>query len=416
LIFNYILPLLGLSFVVGFHEFGHLFAAKFFGIHVETFSIGIGKKIFVKTINNTDYAISLLPFGGYCKLKGGDINNIDNSHDSMDMLNPLKKIVIYFAGPFFNLILTFLLFTFTFLLPINQKIDPIIIPVLGKNLPAENSGLIKGDKILSINGNLVDDFNEISQYIHTDIIELKVERDNSLLYLNIYPQKNDDNFILGVFPYIPLIVEVDKGNNFIKGDKIIKINDIIVDNLLELDQGIYNSDTLIITFIRNNKENIREIPSSDISKINFIKYSSFNLVKSIKSGALKTFKVINEMNNLFKNLFIQGNVSENLSSPLRLIYDVGNSMSSIASLGNIKNLIGYFLMIIASISLTLGYINLLPIPVLDGGQILFNIINLFARNKLNKKFVNGFNVVGLIIIIILFSLGLSNDIFYFGDI
>ena len=57
--------------------------AKFFGIHVETFSIGIGKKIFVKTINNTDYAISLLPFGGYCKLKGGDINNIDNSHDSM---------------------------------------------------------------------------------------------------------------------------------------------------------------------------------------------------------------------------------------------------------------------------------------------------------------------------------------------
>lgn len=417
MIIKYILPIIALGIVIAIHELGHLIFAKFFGVKVEVFSIGIGKKFLTKTVGDTEYALSLIPIGGYCKLKGGDIQNPLKDDDSIDSAHPIKRVLIYFAGPFFNLLLSVVLLSIVFMLPINQIIPPTVLPVLDKSLPAEVSGMIKGDKIISINGTTITNFLDISDHLTSENLNILIERDHKLLNLDVIAGQLNGKYFIGVYPFIPLnVLKSSKKSNILQNDIIIAINDIKVDNVISMNTVINNQANFNITVLRGSNEITLGYTLKEINNLKFTEYQSYNIFKSIFMGFKSSIDMLIKITFLFADLFKTGEVSKSISSPLRLVYDVGNSIDNVYTNSNLLTAIEAFITIIASISLTLGFINLLPIPVLDGGQILFNTITLIKGSPIKTSFIYGYQTIGIIIVLLLFTLGISNDIFYFGDL
>ncbi len=417
MIIKYILPLIALSIVIAIHELGHLIFAKLFGVKVEVFSIGIGKKFLTKTVGDTEYALALIPIGGYCKLKGGDIQNPLKDKDSIDFVHPIKRILIYFAGPFFNLLLSITLLSIVFMLPVNQIIPPTVLPVLDKSLPAEVAGMLKGDKIISINGTTITNFLEISNHLTSENLDILIERDNKLLSLDVKAGQLNGKYFIGIYPFIPLnVLKSDKNSQVIQNDIILAVNNIQVDNVISMNKVIDNQTNFTLTVLRGNNEITLDYTLKEINSLIFTKHKSYNVFKSIFMGLKSSIDMLVKITFLFADLFKTGEVSKSISSPLRLVYDVGNSMDNVYATSSLLTTIETFITIIASISLTLGFINLLPIPVLDGGQILFNTITLIKGSPIKTSFIYGYQTIGIIIVLLLFTLGIGNDIFYFGDL
>ncbi|WP_104720772.1 RIP metalloprotease RseP, partial [Helicobacter sp. 'CLO3_human'] len=157
---------LALCFLIFFHELGHFCAARAFGVRVEVFSIGFGYKIFKKTIGDTQYAISLIPLGGYVKLKGqSDINPLesDNAPDSYTSKSPLAKIIILLAGVAFNFLLAFLLY-----FVVGLAGAKTLLPVIGEvapNSPAQKAGVLAGDVVLAVDNAPIKTWDKLSQII-----------------------------------------------------------------------------------------------------------------------------------------------------------------------------------------------------------------------------------------------------------
>ncbi|MBN2616906.1 MAG: site-2 protease family protein [Spirochaetales bacterium] len=416
MILKFILPLFALSLVIAIHELGHLIIAKFFKIKVEVYSIGIGKKLLSKTFRGTEYALSIIPFGGYCKLKGGDINNASKDIDSIDTLNPFKKIAIYVAGPFFNILLTTLLLIFIYLIPIHQKIPPIIQPVLGQDLPAELSGIEKGDEILKINNIIINEYKDISKNISNNNLLLEIKRDDSIIKINVTPIVNNNNSIIGIYPFIPLNIVKPGSSGLLYKDQIISINEKAVSDILEAKSIINDLETINLSVKRGNELIDYTLAKKDFNSIDFINSYSYGLFDSIKNGITETKEMLKSIVMLLYELIKKGDIGKSISSPIRLVYEVGITVNDLYKQNSILVLITNFLSIIASISISLGFINLLPIPVLDGGQILLNVITIIKRKPLSSKFIYIYQTAGLILVLLLFSLGVSNDIFFFGDL
>lgn len=413
MLITYIIPLIALSIVVLVHEWGHLLAAKLYKVKVETFSVGIGKKLLTKKINGTEYALSLIPLGGYCKLKGGDLQNPNKDPDSADVATPFSKIVIYLLGPIFNFVLSILVITIIYLLPLNQKYDPYVTPVIGQNMPAEIAGIEPGDEILFINDQKINDFNEISSHIKNGLNSLVVKRDNKEISISIEPKPIEGRLILGLNPFIPLNVIKSRINSIKQNDIITEINGVSVDNLYSLVPHIKDNNS--IKLLRDNISYTIEIDKNNLSKLEFIERYSYSPIKAFISGIKDTLFYLSRIMSFLGDLVRRGEVSENISSPIRLIYDLGNTFSSTILSETILFTINRILITIASISLTLGFINLLPIPILDGGQILINFITMLKGSTLSVKVLYAYQVIGLIIVLFLFILGFGNDIHYIGE-
>lgn len=148
----FIIAVLMLAFLIFVHELGHFIIARICGVKVEVFSIGFGKKLWFFKLFGTQFALSLIPLGGYVKLKGMDKeeneeNEINQANDSYAQKSPFQKLWILFGGAFFNFLFAVLVYFFLAL-----SGEKVLLPVIGgleKN--ALEAGLLKGDRILSIN-------------------------------------------------------------------------------------------------------------------------------------------------------------------------------------------------------------------------------------------------------------------------
>lgn len=422
MIIKYLLPILALSLVIAFHELGHYLIAKLTGIKVQVFSIGIGKKLISIKKNGTEYAISAIPLGGYCKLKGGDLQNPVMDNDSMDTAHPLKKIFIYIAGPIFNFLFAILLLSSVYLLPVHREIPSRVIPLTGNDLPAEEAGIIKGDTILSIEDYNISNFNDISKALTKssktgDKLQFTVERDSKVITLEVTPKTIEGRIFIGVYPFIPLkVLDSNKNNKLQPEDIIIEIDSVTVDNYNNLAESIKDKSLFQLKYLRNGIHETIDYTPSELSKLKFTKTKRYNPLVSIFNGTADTVNMLNKITSLFTDLFRTGEVTKSISSPLRLVYDMGNSINSIYSDNSILFTLQMFLTIIASISLTLGFINILPIPILDGGQILINTAAMIKGSPFKTSIIYGYQTIGLVIVLLLFILGISNDIFYFGDL
>lgn len=315
--------------VVFFHEFGHFIAAKKSGVTVEKFSLGFGPEIIGFTKGGTRYLISLIPLGGYLKMAGENPED-ERKGEPDEFLSQkwYKKILIVFSGPVMNFVLAVLLFSlvvFVWGLPM-VKMDEARIGKVTAGSPAEKAGLLSGDKIISIDGKIVNNWEEMSRIIHYKAnhdLEVKILREREELFINVTPEYNEQAKIglIGIVaPY-----EMKRLNIF---NALAKGVEQTIDWSL-----------LILKFI---------------------------------------------------GLMILGKVKAEVAGPV----GVGQLIAKVAQTG-FENLL-YF---IGIISVHLGIFNLLPIPILDGGHIMFFTYEGVKGKPLDVKKVHIAQVIGMSIII-----------------
>lgn len=186
--------------VILVHEFGHFIVAKLNNIRVNEFSIGMGPKLLSKQGEETFYTLRALPIGGYVALEGED----DESDDprSFNRAHPLKRIAVLFAGAFMNFLLAIFLFSFIFLI-VGSPSDSTVIGDIMENSPAVESSLEVGDRIINIDNNPIESWNDISKVINEskkDELIIEFERNGETLNTSINPVNDGGNYIIGITP------------------------------------------------------------------------------------------------------------------------------------------------------------------------------------------------------------------------
>ncbi len=358
--------LLCLFFLILFHEFGHFLAAKLFGVKVESFSVGFGPILIHKKIHGTDYRISLFPLGGYCGMKGEkDFQNaieaklpqIEGEKDSLYGIHPLKRALIGFAGPFFNFFFAFI--AYSLISGIGYKYytysNSILINENITSSVAKDAGLESGDIITSINGKVTNDFSDLIQ-------EISVRPDEDLI---LTVDRNGQNLSFNLHS------EMDKATG---SGKI----------------GIAADTSKIL--------------EKESKKYSYFPALGHGFLESCKSVIL----TIKSICLLFKGVDLDNAVS----GPARVTEMLGTTVKEGFSAGLKQGLIA-LLSLMAIISISLFIMNLLPIPILDGGLILIAIIEFVFHKKINPKIQYYIQFIGLAFIALLFIIGLQGDIKYF---
>jgi regulator of sigma E protease len=429
--------LLSLSFLVAVHEFGHLIAAKYFGMRVEQFSIGFPPKIWSFKKGETEYAISAIPLGGYVKISG----MIDESLDTETMKQPpqpwefrskpaWQRLIVMLGGITVNVIVGVIIFiglTFAFgdtywlKDEINNNGGLMVGPV------GESIGLKTGDKIVKINGN---DFQYFQDIVRPETLLgsnafYTIERDGKLIDINIpadFIQKfnrkeNAINFVFYRFP--PLVGEVQKESVADKAG--IKPNDLLVEiNGQEIkyhDQvsgalKAFSGDTLSFAVLRNGEKiEFKEyfkgktalgfwpkqaegyLKNAEVS----IKYGFF---ESIPLGTKRAFTTLKTQITAFGKV-ISGVLSpkESLSGPIGIMQAFGAEWDW-----------ERFWQLTGVLSLVLAFMNLLPIPALDGGHVMFLSYEIISRRKPSDKFLETAQKVGMVFLLALMVFIFANDI------
>ena len=420
-----------IAFLIFIHELGHLLAAKWANVKVENFSIGFGPKIFKFNIGETEYSLSLLPLGGYVKMQGEspDSTSTDKIIDpnrSYQNIPNYKKQIILFSGPLMNLILPFVLFPLIYINGVEMPkylTDKVII---GEKLVLDNQiDLIKNDEIVSINDikikswqdfYLIDD-NKLNQKVSIEIL-----RGNEIkkLQLNLY-QSDLKNLIKPNFkPVIGDIMpnSLAEKNGIMIDDEILKINNSNISSWANLVNYLKSSKEMVMVFLinRNNTLITKEIifkssnnkvlgisPRVETIKesLGFLDSVKKSYLKSIETIKLIFFGIMELLEQLFSADSSAASIKDSLAGPIAIA-----KYSGAAAEKGINAVLQFTIII----SINLGVINLLPIPLLDGGHIFLNSIEMLTRRKINAKVLNFINKIGFAILISLMIFAIYNDI------
>ncbi|GAA6800817.1 RIP metalloprotease RseP [Helicobacter pylori] len=345
----FIIAVLMLAFLIFVHELGHFTIARICGVKVEVFSIGFGKKLCFFKLFGTQFALSLIPLGGYVKLKGMDkeengTNETHQENDSYAQKSPLQKLWILFGGAFFNFL--FAILVYFFLALSGEKVLLPVIGVLESN--ALEAGLLKGDKILSINHKKIASFREIRSVVARSRGELvlEIERNHQILEKRLTPK------------IVAVISDSNDPNEIIKY-KVIGIK-------------------------------------PDMQKTGVVSYSLFQAFEK----ALSRFKegVVLIADSLRRLITRSASVKE-----LSGVVGIVGALSHASSLSMLL-LFGAFL------SINLGILNLLPIPALDGAQMLGVVFKNIFKITLPAFVQNALWLAGVGFLVFIMFLGLFNDL------
>ena len=426
-----------ISIIVFIHELGHFSFARLFGVRVLDFSIGFGKSIKSwETKSKTVFNFRLLPFGGYVKMSGEEILEKSESSDSYSAKKYYQKLLITLGGPIFNFILAILIFFIINLFGIYK-----VIPFVGDVLPnsiANEKGMEKGDLILKIDNAQVSSFSDAQLALSKRLgqsgdLKIQVNRNDNFIEFflpinNWLSSKDPSNLLyeLGIVPPLePIVGKVMDASPAAQGgikpgDKILEVANKPItywsDIRLEINKSRGNEISLRL--LRENKINTFLVkPQLSENTFNWqIGISSsfelsdkarvlekFSLKDSFKNSISQTYKII-ENSIFFIGKIISGQVSaKNLGGPVMIGQYAGESV--------IYGGVYSFFYLIALISISLGIINLFPLPVLDGGQALILTIEKIIGRDLPEKMLDFFYRLGTAFLIFLFVFVFFNDIF-----
>jgi regulator of sigma E protease len=346
----YIIPfIIVLGVLISFHEFGHFLLAKLFNVMVLKFSLGFGPKLMGKKIGETEYVISAFPLGGYVKLLGeNDDEEIipEEAHRSFSTQPVVNKIAIAAAGPVFNFLLAFLLFCGIYLL----AGYPIMTAEVGQvrpNSPAHKAGILKGDIIEYIEGKKINKWRDIKEFV-----EKSPDRGLKMVIL-----RGDKRTSTVVFP------EEETVKN-IFGEEI-------------------------------RSPLIGIVASGSIKKVQLGPF------QAIREGGKKTWEVTALTILTIVKLF-QGIIPlKTLGGPIM----IGQLTGEIA-----RENLSYLFPFMAVISINLAILNLVPVPVLDGGMILFFLIEIAIRKPISIKKREMAQKIGFFFLILLMAIVFYNDL------
>jgi regulator of sigma E protease len=350
--YSVVAAIIGLGVLIVFHEFGHFLVAKLSGVGVITFSVGFGPKLWVRKKGETEYALSAFPLGGYVKMVGEDPDQEVQPGDrekSFAHKSLLKRIAIVVAGPGFNLLLAVLLlmvvYTFYGVPVMSTQVSGV-----EKGSPAEKAGIVKGDRIISLDGKTVEQWEELSGGIKASAgkpLELQIRRGSETVNVTVQPTQKEGKNIFGER----------------KDDWMIGIG-----SQVSLEKG--NPGLAIVRAFYQTYD-----------------YSKLTLLAFYK--------------------MIVGDVSpRNIGGPILIAQMAGQQA---------QEGLGSFLAFLAVLSINLGVLNLLPVPVLDGGHLLFFLVEAVIRKPVAVRYREMAQQVGICLLALLMVYAFYNDIVRFFE-
>ena len=355
---SYVVPFLALTLVIVFvHEMGHFLTARYYGVTVEAFSIGFGKElVHWHDRYGTRWRIALIPLGGYVKFAGdADPSSRPDPEAALPadahslMMQPLAtRAAIVAAGPFANLLLSMVLLAGIAFYAGSQHLLPVVEQVIAGQ-PAEAAGLRKGDQILAIDGEAVDDFAEVQALIAANPekpLQFTIERNGAELNVTITPAAVARKGLLSMFPI--------------------------------------------------GRIGIRMAASAD-----HVKTVEYGAVDALFYGIRQTY--VMSLANLqgIGAMILGGGSLNDVAGPLT----IADLSKKTAEAGEVP-----FLRWIAGISVAIGIVNLLPIPILDGGHLVFYALEAIRRKPVEEKMMALCYRFGLIIVLSLMGLGILSDV------
>jgi len=435
-----------LGIVIIIHELGHFSVCKWTGIYVRTFSIGFGPKLLKLKLGETEYVISAIPFGGYVKMAGeGVMGEIQDTGTGQARQHPIgteegnleaagldddvaedrkysnrpawQRLAVVLAGPVFNLILAFVIYTVMSFSLGEEIISTTVIGNVVPGSPAEQGQLHVGDRIVHISDVEVTNWNDLSKAIALidpqSATTIGVERGGNLLELSV--EKVDGR--LGIEPWLTGIGRVKRDGPAFKvgmeaGDKITTVNGDLVTNFGDIVNSIGSNPGVEVTvqWLRDGElfsaqiipEPLEVKPDSIIGLIGIERaheYKKMGFFGAVKNGFRVTKTTTAEIVKAIGSIKNHG--LDSVGGPIRVGQVAGDMLRW--SFGHLMQFVAFF-------SINLFLLNLLPIPVLDGGQVVFITFELLSGRQVDQKLQAIATQIGVIILMLLMMFVIVIDV------
>ena len=416
-----------LSILVVIHEWGHFIIARKNGVRVHKFSIGFGPRLFGRKIGDTEFVVSAIPLGGYVKMAGENPDEIENKPDEFASKTVWQRAQVVIAGPIMNLVLAFALMPLVFL--IGTKIPAFLekaprVAWVEENSPAQKAGIRQGDMIKQINGHDTPNWEKVIIQVSANPglnIEVTADRDGREEKFNLVSQTDEDG--IGLAGFYPeeriLIANISKGApaegaGIQKGDIIVSVNGTPIHMSeqfmalirksggsqmeLELERnGTMVKTSIVPAFNKDTKAWMIGVMLSPAEAV----YKRYGVIESVQKGFQSTWELTVLTFDVLKKLLTFQLSIKSLGGPVMIGKLVGQAASS-----GLTDLIR----LMAFISLQLGIMNLLPIPVLDGGWMVFLGIEAVIRRPLSRKGMEVAQFIGFMGLMLLFLVVTYHDI------
>jgi regulator of sigma E protease len=435
--------LIVLGIMVLVHEFGHFAVAKFFGVRVEVFSIGFGKRLFGFRRGDTDYRLSLLPLGGYVKMAGEAPGEARTGDPDEFASHPRwQRILIGLAGPVANFLLAFVLMTGLYMMHNeveNYLASPAITDFIPQDSPAGHAGIQAGDRIVRFDKDKNPTWEQVRMRAALDVnsevpvtVQRMVDGKEQLFNIQLYladPTKGDDFEIesIGLLPKVqngPLGVrDIMPGNPADKagmksGDAIVSLDGQAVHSVAAVMAFLQQTQGKPVNLAVQRKAQTLEMTAQPIwaddgaghmgYRLGFHPASAPYHVEQLPIGRAVAQSVTFNVNNsgyildVLKRLVTRRSNVQQLSGPIGIARETGEAVT----MPGWQPLIA----LMSLISLNLGIFNLLPIPILDGGMILLLMIEGTLRRDLNQDFKERVYQVAFVMLILFAAFVMFNDV------
>ncbi len=421
---NLVAFILVLGFLIFAHEAGHFFVAKLFKVRVLVFSFGFGKRLFGFRRGDTDYRVSLIPLGGYVRMAGDNPDEVQGGKEDEFLSKPKwQRFLILFAGPLMNILIAIVFMAGIAMVGTEFRIIRAVIGQIIPDKPAARAGLQPGDQIVQIGNEKINDFDDLKLIITMNAgttLRVQYLRNGDLRTTTMTPERENDVYgpvgRAGLIPYLdPIVGRVTPGSPAARagirtGDRIIAVNGKPIQDMTQLDEVLRKTPEIDLTLGMQRGSTTYEarlpaqtlnpadpyrgfLPPTEIRKL--------SLIPALQDSVQQNWKMLRLAGAAVARMFRpEGSVKE-LSGPISIARISGEMLRR-----------GWMevIVLMAMISLQLGVMNLLPIPVLDGGHIAILLVEGAARRDLSIRAKERIQQVGFAALAALMIVVLYNDV------
>jgi regulator of sigma E protease len=412
-----------LGVIIIVHEAGHLLVAKAFGVRVLTFSVGFGKRLWSVQRGETEYRLSAVPLGGYVRL-GGESTE-DATGDPREFLSKPRwqRVLVYLAGPFMNVLLAVGLFAALFMVGIEVMNLPEMPPIVGgveAGSSAAKAGIQRGDRIVEVRGEAVDNWQSVLMTLLTSpkrVVPLTVQRGEKLFKTSVTPGQ-DDKYTgdsAGIFPALrPQITQVTDDSpaakaGFQPGDEIRAVDGVPVadsrDFVSRIEkraeqpvrvQVVRDARTVDLTVVPRNDGGVGRIGVG----IGF--FQRYGASRAVIESVKYNIQIVRDTFSIVGKIFTREVSAKGaLAGPIEIAAQSGAAART--GFKHLLHLMGF-------ISISIAIMNLMPIPILDGGQIFILLVEEVIRRDLPLRMKEVISQVGFFMILLLMAVVIWFDL------